>query len=152
MKKIIKSYINLLNALDLKDPIIYKGIREGLNKFLSNAYLAGPGHKYEKGHYYSQKAYEKVKNRDWSNLIFEHMIPKQKYIQKPCVDMAIKDELDEEKVNRLINDYWQIAIITKEENNLLSSKSMPKGWDEKDIFYRYKKVGLILINKNDLNW
>lgn len=152
MDKIIAAYIKLLKSIDLNDPIIFKGIKEGLNKFLSNAYLARPGHKYELGHYYYLKAYEKVRNKEWSNLIFEHMVPKHKYVQKPCVDMVRNGQLDEDKVFELVKKYWKIAIITKKEDGLLKGKSMPKGWDKEDIFYRYKKAGIELKAKEELEW
>jgi len=152
MKEITQAYIQLLKAIDLNNPLIFKGIREGLNKFLSNAYLSGPGHKYEKGHFYSNAAYEKVKKRDWANLIFEHMVPKHKYLQKPCVAMAKKGQLNENDVVKLVNKYWKIAIITVEEDKLLKGKTMPKGWDGEDIFLRYTAAGIDLTAKDDLKW
>lgn len=152
MINLVASYIKLLKAVDLNDPIVFKGIREGLNKFLSNAYLAQPGHKYELGHYYSDAAFEKVKNKDWSDLVFEHMVPKHKYIQKPCMDMAKSGKIDEEKVKVLVDKYWKIAIITKQEDKLLKGKSMPKGWDKEDVFYRYTKAGIKLTSKELLKF
>jgi hypothetical protein len=153
MKDIANAYTEILMTLDLTNPVIFKGLKEGLNKFLSNAYLSSKqGNKYEKGHYYSQEAYRKIKAREFTDLVFEHMVPKHKYIQKPCVEKAIKKELKENDVYDLLERYWKIAIITKEEDKKLVGRSMPKGWDGEDIFLRYKLAGIQLIPKEKLTW
>ena len=152
MESIVRAYIELLEAINFNNPIIYSGIREGLNKFLSNAFLDQPGHKYQNGHFYSQMACEKVNKKDYTRLIFEHMIPKHKYIQKPCMEMAMKNNLDQNKVRELINKDWKIAIITKEENSRLRGRTMPKDWDGEDIFRRYNDAGIQLKAKEDYHW
>ena len=40
---IAKSYCKLLSSLDWEDDILISGIREGLTKFLSNAFLKSNG-------------------------------------------------------------------------------------------------------------
>lgn len=146
LQKIAKSYHKLLTSIDWKDEILTTGLKEGLNKFLSNAFLSlNSGSKYMQGDFYSKDAITKVKNNDFTNLIYEHMVPKNRYIQKPCQEKAKKEELTIEFIVDLLNKYWKIAVITKDEDKSLSTRSMPKYWDKENIFLRYQESDIKLI-------
>lgn len=140
------SYFNLLSSIDLDDKLLVYGLREGLNKFLSNAmiYILGR-RKYLQADYYSILAYEKVQRNDFTDLVYEHMVPKRIYFQKECEDRARTNNLTEEYIITMLNKYWHIAVITKPEEKKLSRKKMPENWDELDIHARYKSAGLELV-------
>jgi hypothetical protein len=155
--KVARSYYKLLTSIDWNDEILLFGLKEGLNKFLSNAFLKlNNGTKYLQGDYYSKNALEKVQNNDFTNLVYEHMVPKNKYIQKVCEEHAKNDTLTLEFIVELLNKYWKIAVITKEEDKMLSSRSMPKDWDGENIFFRYQKANIQLIMNpmldNEILW
>ena len=143
--KIIVAYHKLLTIIDWKDHLLIEGIREGLNKFPSNAFIYATGKKkYFCGHYYSKNALDLIRKEIFSGLIFEHMIPKQFYIQEPCIKAAKSGELKLNDMRDLFEKYWKIAIITKEENALLNHRKMPANWDTKNIFSRYDEAGINL--------
>lgn len=152
IEKISTTYYNLLINIDLKDELTAKGINEGLNKFLSNAFLyIGNKDKYHQGDFYSKNAADIIKTESKNELIYEHMVPKNKYIQKPCVEEAIKGTLTKEFVFEKLKSYWFIAIITKNEDKKLKGKTMPNGWDRKNIFSRYDEAGVKLYPKEYFN-
>ncbi|NLD14053.1 MAG: hypothetical protein GX665_03030 [Gammaproteobacteria bacterium] len=142
---VVESYFRLLDMLDWNDENVLIGLREGLNKFPSNLFLKLSGkNKYFLGDYYSADALEKINKRDFSGLIFEHMVPKQQYIQTPCEELARTGRLNEESVRAFFVKYWKIAVITSSENKLLIGHSMPADWDGVDIKCRYKKASIEL--------
>jgi len=146
LEPLIKAYYKLLNSIDWDDEILVAGLREGLTKFPSNAFLSmHKKSKYLCGNYYSLLALEQVKSKQFSGLIFEHMVPKSKYIQKPCEEAAKKGSLNENYMTELFQRYWKIAVITKEENSLLHGTKMPKNWDGNDYLARYKESGIKLL-------
>lgn len=150
IKNLAKSYFDLLSNLNWENDLLIKGIKEGLNKFLSNAFLKSKTRKkYFNCDYFSQNALEQVKNNNFDRLIFEHMIPKNEYIQKPCEAKAKDGNLKLEFIENLLLQYWFIATITKDEDKLLDRNKMPEKWDNKDIFYRYTKANIVLV-KNTL--
>jgi hypothetical protein len=139
-------YVKLLENVPWSDRFFLMGIQEGLNKFLSNLYLhlCGRRPKCHKAHYVSEKALVKMIAVDYSGLVFEHMIPKSVYIQKPCESMAQKNQISVEQVFSLLSSYWFIATITAEEDKLLIKNDMPQGWDCMNIFYRYESADITL--------
>jgi len=150
LDKIAEAYYKLLLKIDWEDPIFMNGIREGLNKFLSNAYLKSyPTHKYLKGDFYSTNAKKQIESGNVKGLIFEHMVPKSEYIQKPCEKIAEKkdEQLTIDFIKDLLYKYWWIAIVTKEENALLMKNKMPSDWDQANIHARYdaEKIELIPV-------
>ncbi|MCK9467316.1 MAG: hypothetical protein M0P94_03230 [Candidatus Absconditabacterales bacterium] len=143
---IATSYYKLLYSIDWDDNIMVNGLKEGLNKFLSNAILSlSTESKYLQGDYYSAEAITKINNKDFTNLVYEHMVPKNKYIQKICQDKAKDKTLDIVFIVDLLNKYWKIAVITKDEDKQLISRSMPENWDKENIFLRYQEVKIQLI-------
>ena len=122
------------------------GIREGLTKFLSNAFLKSNGtNKYYQGDYYTYSALDRMEKGITSGLVYEHMVPKSQYIQKPCEERAKKKSLSEDYVLDLLNRYWKIAIVTKEEDAKLARTKMPDDWDAEDIRLRYDNERIKLV-------
>ena len=122
------------------------GIREGLTKFLSNAFLKSNGtNKYYQGDYYTYSALDRMEKGITSGLVYEHMVPKSQYIQKPCEERAKKKSLSEDYVLGLLNRYWKIAIVTKEEDAELTRTKMPDDWDAEDIRLRYTYADIELV-------
>lgn len=152
LKKLAKSYYKLLVSIDWEDQILINGLREGLNKFLSNAYLNSfKANKYHKCDFYSESALDVLNNGKQSrNLVFEHVVPKSQYIQKPCEDKAKKGILTLDFVEELVLKYWVIAVITKEEDELLSKYQMPDTWDGTNILARYEKANIKLTPNEKL--
>lgn len=140
------AYTKFLLSIDWNDSLLKSGLREGLNKFLSNAFLSlDKRGKYLQGDFYSKSALEKVHRSDFSDLIYEHIVPKRKYIQGPCEEMASQGRLDVCFSKNLIDKYYKIAIITSTEDAALNRFRMPHDWDGEDIFSRYKLIGLELF-------
>ncbi len=145
LKEIASAYFKLLTSLDWSDDVLISGLREGLTKFLSNAFIhISKNNKYEIADYYSTKAVTILKSKSKRDLVFEHMVPKQQYIQKPCEQMAKEQTLTFELVVEKLIKYWHTAVITKNEDALLRRQSMPYDWNESDIFLRYKEAKIKL--------
>ena len=150
---IANSYYKLLTTIDWDDEVLLLGLKEGLSKFISNAYIGinkktNKQIKYLQGDYYTEEALNKIENNDFTGLIYEHMIPKSTYIQKPCVEMARNGKLTVQIIIELLSKYWKIAVITKEQDKLLSRTKMPDDWDGEDIFARYRRANIYLIQAN----
>ena len=147
-KELARIYYKLLTSVDWSDEIFIKGLREGLNKFISNAFLAHHNgkNKYHKTHYVSRIALAKLNVKDHKGLIYEHVVPKTKYIQGPCEELAKTGKLTESIIESKLDAYWKLATVTKAEDQKLDMLSMPEDWDGQDVFARYKDVGIELIN------
>jgi len=144
-RDVANAYYELLSAINWENEILVRGLREGLNKFLSNAFLRlNQKRKYLQGDYYSKEALRKLSLQDYSDLVYEHIVPKQKFIQRPCEEAAKEKELTLEFVTTLLEKYWHIAIITKDEDKIIT-RCMPNGWNGKDLFVRYQSAGVHLI-------
>jgi len=142
------AYCAFLLAIQWDNAAYLAGVKEGKNKFLSNAILSlRKGSKYLQGNYYSKAALGKVRNKDFSNLVYEHMIPKTRYIQKPCEYEAMNYTLSPAFVFSLLKKYWKIAIVTKDEDSLLHRTKMSKSWDHENIFDRYDSAGILLTER-----
>ena len=138
---IAAAYFKLLKCIDWADPVFVSGIREGKNKFLSNAWLSrAKANKYHKTNWISQDALAQIESGDYTDLVFEHLVPKQKYIQDPCERLAMEGRLTLDYVIDLLSKYWHMATITKEEDSKLSRRSLPDDWDGSDIHVRYKNA------------
>ncbi len=143
-------YFEFLKSIKWENELYLKGIKEGKNKFLSNTYLHICGGKYGISNYHSKEALFILNNQKDLNrsgkLVFEHMVPKDKYVQKPCEEMAKAGELTINNIYSLLNKYWFIATITKEEEKTLkTSRVMPNDWEKKGHFARYDNTKIELI-------
>lgn len=143
---VVRSYWSLLTSIEWSNDLLVRGLREGLNKFLSNAWLSVvPGsNKYHKTHLISAAALDTLHRRTSVGLCFEHIVPKQKYIQQPCIDRAKTGTLTLEFVRERFQQYWALATVTAGEDALLRRVSMPDDWDNEDLLARYREADLDL--------
>lgn len=147
-------YFKFLKSIEWDDALFLKGIREGRNKFLSNAYLNLCKGKHSIVNYYSLEADTIIKQYQGrlpkGKLIFEHMVPKEKYIQTPCEEIIKSSSTDNQKlkeIRNLIDRYWYLASITVEQDKCLQyKKTMPENWDKENIFARYENAGIRIIS------
>lgn len=142
------AYFKLLTGIDWSDRVLVAGLREGLNKFLSNAHLAAyrGANKYHKTHYVSLLALERLGRRQYSGLVWEHLVPKARYIQEPCELRARQGTLSVEVIQALLVKYWLLATVTKEEDSLLRRREMPGDWDRERTHARYAEAGIVLVS------
>ena len=148
--RMAKAYWQLLfnlYPLLLENKDIEIGLKEGMNKFLSLIPIALNGKK--NTDFYSEKAYKQLQSGNKSNLIYEHIVPKEKYIQTPIIQSAKDRKLkSEQEIKNILDQFWFIATITKDEDKLLSklgyNKKMPNDWDNKNIFARYNQANIKL--------
>ncbi|MBO7135616.1 MAG: hypothetical protein J6V73_03205 [Spirochaetaceae bacterium] len=110
--------------------------------FLSNAYLT----MYDKHYinadwiYHTEDAKKILDSKNKKGLHFEHIVPKERYIQDESWKLVKNGDPDaQSKIEDLLKKYWYIAVITTQENKRLLDTKMPDGWDTKDIFARYKQ-------------
>ena len=123
-----------------------RGLGKGLSNFLSNMYLKHchkGTNKYWTTHYASRAAIAKMLRNDLTGLVFEHLVPKDRY-QKECEQRAAAGDLRIEYIEELLSKYWFLATITKEEDDNLP-KTMSSDWDGKDCHARYKGIELVDI-------
>lgn len=78
-------------------------------------------------------------------LVFEHAVPKRRFIQQPCEDRARDGRLEVGFVLALLRQYWVLATVTKEEDRRLSRSTMPEPWDGRDVLARYNRAGISLV-------
>lgn len=77
-------------------------------------------------------------------LIFEHMVPKNLYIQE-IAQSTKTGELSEEVIFEILSKYYYVCTVSVEEDKILPSIKMDKDWDGKNPFHRYEKVGIPFI-------
>lgn len=144
--RLADAYCKFLGGIDRADKLVVAGSREGRNKFLSNAFLSlYPGdHKYHRTHFVSDLALQQLNTKHYGELVYEHVVPKSQYIQKPCEELAERGELTRDFVRSLLERYWRLATITKSEDSQLHRRSMPNGWDGTNIMVRYEAAGIVL--------
>jgi hypothetical protein len=104
--------------------------------------------------YFSEKSLDLIDSEiefNTSNFSFEHMVPKGKYIFNRIKEEAKKNISDDELqklIYKLIDKYYYVALITREENKKLSNKGykqkMPEDWDWESIKARYQKAGITI--------
>lgn len=142
LTRMADAYYELLAAvapLLKKNGDIEDGVREGLNKFLSNLCISLVG-KLETD-YYSEDALEKLRKGDRGHLIYEHMVPKNVYQDKIVDDFKAGKIKNAGDIKAVLEKYWYIATITSSEDKLLfPRKAMPETWDKQNIFARYDEI------------
>jgi hypothetical protein len=140
--RIADAYVEFLTCLPWKHALVLAGAKEGLSKFLSNAYIRcfPARRKYELTQLISQAACDRLNAGVRKDLVFEHVVPKRRFIQEPCEQRAREGQLTAEFVLSILQKYWVLATVTTEEDRLL-----PRGWDERDILARYTAAGIHLL-------
>ncbi|MEK5379205.1 hypothetical protein [Niallia sp. FSL W8-0635] len=101
--------------------------------------------------YVSERAQEHSKEGKWDSntLQYDHMIPKTEYIRKICEDAAKNGTITTDYIfDILMRNLW-VTTIHDDENKLLGKlglrNKMPKDWDGANIFARYEKAGIELM-------
>lgn len=74
------------------------------------------------------------------------MVPKYEYIEKEIQEMTLDNKLDLKKIEKLVSEYYYLALILKDEDRKLSKNKMPEDWNREDFYSRYEKAGIELIN------
>ena len=140
VEKLSLVYFKLLSSTDWDDALLVAGLREGLNKFLSNAHLASFPAATS-----TRPALQQLEAGRHTGLVWEHLVPKTAYIQEPCERRARARTLTLDFIRDRLQRFWFLATITTEEDRLLARVSMPEGWDGMDVLARYSEAGLTLI-------
>jgi hypothetical protein len=142
--QLAEAYCKFLSGIDWSDDLILAGSKEGRNKFLSNAFLSlSPGiNKYHRTHLVSAAALRQLRLKSYSGLICEHVVPKARYIQSPCEELASRGELTTDFVTTLLKRYWRLATITAAEDAKLHRALMPQDWDGNNVLARYEAAGI----------
>ena len=108
----------------MSDDVLFDGTNEGRNKILSNIdvalkKLSGLKHiKYLITDYYSEEAYEKIKNNDFKHLVYEHIMPKNIYQNKIFNDLRNNKVPTKEELFDILNKYWILATINEDQDML----------------------------------
>ena len=163
LKSLASLYFKFLNNIDWEDEVYVNTLNETTTNYLTYAFLTvfksrGGFKKYRNvSNYITEDALEILRTKKKSEvskyLRFEHMVPKNKYIQGPLERQAKDGRLTLEGVYEILNKYWYIATVTVEENNMLLPSEMPDDWDNLDHLSRYKEAGLnekLMVNTIDL--
>lgn len=78
-------------------------------------------------------------------LVYDHAVPFI-YLQRRLLAL---ETVDEPSIRALLQQFNLIALITKDEDQMLKSaglnKNMPRGWDGNDPLARYREMGIELI-------
>lgn len=156
VKTMAETYYKYLQSLDFDNEYFMAGANEGKRKFLANLHI----HLIKKSQpvgwkdrryftdYVTKDALEILKRKSANDLVYEHMVPKTKYIQDVCELKAKDNSLTLEFVQELLDKYLWTATVTKAEDRILNKLSMPGGWDLQNIMARYEEAGIELIVHN----
>lgn len=147
LEEMAEAYVAFLSSFPWEQPLALAGAREGLNKFLSNAYLASfpRRRKHELTQLISPAARDRLSAGQRSGLVFEHVVPKRRFIQEPCEVEARGATLRVEFVLGLLRRYWLLATVTKDEDRRLTRDTMPRAWGGVDVLVRYSAAGIELV-------
>lgn len=147
LAQMAEAYVAFLSCLPWDQALVLRGAKEGLNKFLSNAYLCSfrARRKHELTQLMSVAAVGKLNAGDRSGLVFEHVVPKRRVIQEPCERLAREGKLTTDFVLLLLRQYWVLVMVTTAEDRRLARGTMPTGWDGRDVMARYAAAGICLV-------
>lgn len=83
----------------------------------------------------------------------EHVVPCAILVDE-CLRLLKEKKFNQKQIASLLMQHWKIAIISKDEANILDSElklkeTMPEGWsfESGDTFARLKAAGIKLIEK-----
>lgn len=76
------------------------------------------------------------------NLKYEHMIPKNIYI-KAFPERTLNGKITEEFIHDILDKYYYVCTVTKEEDSLLHASKMDEDWDKVNPFLRYERAGIV---------
>lgn len=80
--------------------------------------------------------------KNLSDCEVEHVIPQMEIVNM-LMDM---NPLSKKAVEELLSNYFRVLLVTKDEHQRLNASGlrskMPQNWDRKDVWARYKIVGI----------
>lgn len=151
----------------VQDLVYLNGMRDGRRKkkFLTSNFLEGliydaiddvvrgNGAKLNRNNrvsYISEQALEIIQEKRSSNLVVEHIVCKNIYFAF-LKEMLHQGILTDEKVFNLLDQFYHLALITKEEDLRLDAAGLRTRmvtfgeWDLTDLFIRYRTIQLKLV-------
>jgi hypothetical protein len=100
--------------------------------------------KYSMADFITPKALHILQQKEKVRLIFEHMVPKNLYLNM-LVEKAKQGNLTYTEIYNVLMKYYYTCTVTKDEDNLLPSTKMQDGWDGQNPFFRYQLAGINFI-------
>ncbi|MCH9853263.1 MAG: hypothetical protein K0U45_07135 [Alphaproteobacteria bacterium] len=117
-----------------------RNLKIALHQYWQNKTMGLHGQSQKKNMIRSKKAV----GLSTTECIVEHVVPQMVIVNKL---MELR-ELEVNIVEKILRDWYRVCLITKEEDSLLRSNGlrsvMPDGWDGKNVWARYEKVGIEL--------
>ncbi|MCK2000491.1 hypothetical protein MZM54_03670 [[Brevibacterium] frigoritolerans] len=156
IKIMAETYYKYLLSLDFENEYFMAGANEGKRKFLANLHIHLINKRQPRGwkerrystDYVTKDALEVLRGRSCAGLVYEHIVPKTKYIQEICELKAEEKTLTLEFVLGLLEKYLWTATVTQVEDKWLNKLAMPEGWDLNNIKARYEEAGIELMVHN----
>src|SRR5690606_5576114 len=90
--------------------------------------------KYSMADFITPKALHILQQKEKVRLIFEHMVPKNLYLNM-LVEKAKQGNLTYTEIYNVLMKYYYTCTVTKDEDNLLPSTKMQDGWDGQNPFF-----------------
>jgi len=93
---------------------------------------------------------EQAKGLKRKEVIYEHVVPHSIVMDK----LLALNDLRNEKIFKVIEKFYIVCAITKEEDKRLSAagfrSKMPDGWnaDTDSVYARYNAVGIVVYGRN----
>jgi hypothetical protein len=72
----------------------------------------------------AKRVHPKMRNGEY--LIVEHGTPRRAFALRVFNDLYLRDKLNEVEMNKLVRKYWKLAVITKEEDHMLTKIARSK--------------------------
>ncbi len=150
-------YLTIMLKKQIADPglkkyhLSSKGLGDDLY-FLTESYFKQLNQykgKYSMTDFITPNAKKALQEMDKSvRFVYEHMVPKNIYLNQ-IIEKTYLSELTEESIHILLDTYYYVCTVTKEENTLLPSTKMPINWDKTNPFARFEAAGIKFL-PNDL--
>ncbi|WP_349729910.1 hypothetical protein [Peribacillus frigoritolerans] len=124
-----------------------KGLGDDLY-FLTESYHRQNGlynGKYSMTDFITPQALLILQQKEKAKLIFEHIIPKNLYLNM-LVTKAQQGILTYDEIYNVLLKYYYTCTVTREEDYSLPSTKMQDGWDGQNAFYRYQLAGIDFID------
>ncbi|MEK4486917.1 hypothetical protein MHH81_15315 [Psychrobacillus sp. FSL H8-0484] len=97
--------------------------------------------KYSMTDFITPAALHILQQKEKAKLIFEHIVPKNLYLNM-LVKKAQEGILNYDEIYNVLMKYYYTCTVTEEEDYLLPSTKMQEDWDGHNPFYRYQLVGI----------
>ncbi len=115
-----------------------RNLKAALHQYWQNKTLGMHGQSQKKNIPRSKAAVGKKLNE----CIVEHAVPQMEIVNW-LMDMK---PLNNEGIEKILKKYFRVSLVTKKEHERLNASGlrykMPQNWDKKDVWARYKEVGI----------